>query len=59
MGKSDRAFAFSVLALLIALGQHRWVLNGLLGLVLVLGFWTIINRLRQALQVAAKDGSAI
>lgn len=53
MGKSDRAFAFGLLALLIAAGiGSRW-LDGLLAAMLVLSTWTIVNRLRQALRVSA------
>lgn len=53
MGKSDRAFAFGLLALLIAGGvQPRWC-NGLLGLILLLSALTVFNRLRQALRACA------
>jgi CDP-diacylglycerol--glycerol-3-phosphate 3-phosphatidyltransferase len=50
MGKSDRAFAFSVLALAVGLGQRpgAW-LDLLLGLILVLSAYTIINRARRGL----------
>lgn len=49
MGKSDRAFVFSLLALLIGLGAHSLWINGLLALMLALAGVTIFNRLRQAL----------
>lgn len=49
MGKSDRAFAFAVLALLIAIGSSAIWLNSLTGVILLLLSWTLINRLRQAL----------
>jgi CDP-diacylglycerol--glycerol-3-phosphate 3-phosphatidyltransferase len=50
MGKSDRACAFGVLGLLVAAGAGPALLNGLLGLVLLLSIWTLINRLKQALR---------
>ena len=50
MGKSDRAFAFSLLALLVALDVAAIWLNALLVLVLLLLLWTIFNRIRRALQ---------
>jgi len=53
MGKSDRAFAFGVLALLVASGAGPVWLNGLLWLVLALLAWTLVNRLRAALQHGA------
>lgn len=50
MGKSDRAFTFSVIAILIALGQVNQILiNGLLGLMAVLLLVTVANRTRQSL----------
>jgi CDP-diacylglycerol--glycerol-3-phosphate 3-phosphatidyltransferase len=50
MGKSDRAFVFGLLALLAGLGLPLapW-LGGVLVLVAVLLAWTIVNRLRRAL----------
>lgn len=50
MGKSDRAFAFGLLSLLLGLGVPAglWT-QGLLGLVLALTAWTVINRMRRAL----------
>jgi len=50
MGKSDRAFLFGVLALLIGLAMpiQAWI-NPLLGLVAILLCITIINRIKQAL----------
>ncbi len=53
MGKSDRAFAFSVLAVLIATGMAPVWLNGVLVAILVLSLWTLFNRLRQALRFSA------
>ena len=53
MGKSDRAFAFGVLALLVAAGAGPVWLNGLLWLVLALLAWTLVNRLRAALRHGA------
>ncbi|NRR33577.1 CDP-alcohol phosphatidyltransferase family protein [Oxalobacteraceae bacterium] len=50
MGKSDRAFAFGLLALLVAGGAAPAWMNGLLHLVLALLAFTIVNRLRQALR---------
>jgi CDP-diacylglycerol--glycerol-3-phosphate 3-phosphatidyltransferase len=51
MGKSDRAFAFGLLALLIACGAKPAWCNGLLVLVLALSALTVFNRLRQALHL--------
>nr|WP_315430256.1 CDP-alcohol phosphatidyltransferase family protein [uncultured Albidiferax sp.] len=53
MGKSDRAFAFSLLALLLVAGAGSLWLNGLLSLVLLLLGWTLLNRLRAALRLPA------
>ena len=51
MGKSDRAFAFGLLALLLGLGwAPPWLTGGLLWLVALLGVVTVINRCRQALE---------
>ncbi|MCQ4264735.1 CDP-alcohol phosphatidyltransferase [Stutzerimonas stutzeri] len=54
MGKSDRAFAFGVLATGIALGllPSAWV-NGLLLLIAVLSVITLSNRVRQGLAETA------
>jgi CDP-diacylglycerol---glycerol-3-phosphate 3-phosphatidyltransferase len=54
MGKSDRAFAFGLLALLTGLGaiSERWIKSALIALVLLL-VWTIFNRARRALAEAA------
>ena len=54
MGKSDRAFWFGLLALLLGLGvaAGAWV-RGYLALLLVLGVVTIINRARGALREGA------
>lgn len=54
MGKSDRAFAFGLIALLIGTGVAAAWLNGLLALVLVLCALTVINRLRGALRFSAQ-----
>ncbi len=57
MGKSDRAFAFGVLALLIAFEvQKTFWLNAVLGIMIVLLAITIFNRARGALK-EAEDGS--
>lgn len=57
MGKSDRAFAFSVLALWIAIGTGSAgvsaALTWALLLLLVLSMWTVFNRLRHALRACA------
>jgi CDP-diacylglycerol--glycerol-3-phosphate 3-phosphatidyltransferase len=50
MGKSDRAFVFGLLGLLLGLGvDPGWWLNGVLGVVVVLTAFTIINRVRKGL----------
>ncbi len=50
MGKSDRAFAFGLLALLLALGlSPGWWSTLLLSLIVLLGGVTILNRYRRAL----------
>ncbi|WP_394789286.1 CDP-alcohol phosphatidyltransferase family protein [Rhodoferax sp.] len=53
MGKSDRAFAFGLLALLLVAGASPVWLNGLLCLVVLLLGWTLFNRLRSALRHGA------
>ncbi|MES2743364.1 MAG: CDP-alcohol phosphatidyltransferase family protein [Pseudomonadota bacterium] len=53
MGKSDRAFAFGLLGLMIGAGATPIWLNGVLALVLLLSLWTVANRLRQALRFSA------
>lgn len=53
MGKSDRAFAFGVLALLVGAGVAPTWCNGLLVLVLLLSALTVFNRLRRALRSCA------
>lgn len=55
MGKSDRAFAFGVLGLMVAAGVAPTGLNAVLVLVLVLGLlvWTVLNRVRAALRQPA------
>lgn len=51
MGKSDRAFVFGLLALLLGLGVPigQW-LNGAFALLLVLSIYTVFNRAKRALQ---------
>jgi CDP-diacylglycerol--glycerol-3-phosphate 3-phosphatidyltransferase len=53
MGKSDRAFAFGLLALLTGSNADPAWRNGLLALVLALSVLTVFNRLRQALRLCA------
>ena len=53
MGKSDRAFWFGLLALLIGYQGAPLLLNGILLLVIALSAWTVFNRLRQALKASA------
>lgn len=53
MGKSDRAFAFGVLALLVGAGVAPAWCNGLLVSILLLSALTVFNRLRQALRSCA------
>ncbi|MFS2018772.1 CDP-alcohol phosphatidyltransferase family protein [Massilia sp. CT11-108] len=53
MGKSDRAFAFGLIALLIGLGSGSAGSNGILGAMLLLSGLTVFNRLRRALQADA------
>lgn len=54
MGKSDRAFAFGLIALLIGTGVAAEWPNGLLAIVLVLSALTVVNRLRRALRLSAQ-----
>ena len=51
MGKSDRAFAFGLIALLLGLGlpEGRWI-TAVLSIMLLLSLVTIYNRARQALR---------
>jgi CDP-diacylglycerol--glycerol-3-phosphate 3-phosphatidyltransferase len=51
LGKSDRAFAFGALGLLLGCGVRAgaW-LDAVLGLMIVLAAWTVVNRARRALQ---------
>jgi CDP-diacylglycerol--glycerol-3-phosphate 3-phosphatidyltransferase len=54
MGKSDRAFAFALLALLLGVGVPAgWWVNALLALLVVLLVVTIVNRARAALREAS------
>lgn len=55
MGKSDRAVVFGLLALLVAAGVGAGWFDGLLVLTLWLLVWTLVNRLRQALQAGARS----
>lgn len=51
LGKSDRAFVFGVLGLLLGCGVPRgWWLDVLVGLLIALAILTIINRARRALR---------
>ncbi len=52
MGKSDRAFAFGVLALICASQLEQPWGNGLLIVCLLLSVWTCVNRLKRALVAA-------
>lgn len=54
MGKSDRAFVFGLIALLLGTGIEAgfWI-NVALGVVAVLTAWTVINRCQKALAEAA------
>ncbi len=54
MGKSDRAFAFGLIALLIGFGTAPLWWNGLLAVVLLLSLVTLWNRLRQALRLSVQ-----
>ena len=49
MGKSDRAFAFSILAIAVAVGAPSAVGNTVLGIIACLLIWTIRNRVKLAL----------
>jgi len=50
MGKSDRAFAFGLLAFLLSIGlEPGWWANALLLLVGLLAAWTVVNRAVRAL----------
>lgn len=49
MGKSDRAFAFAVLALVVAAGAPAALGNSLLTVITCLLIWTIRNRIKLAL----------
>ena len=49
MGKSDRAFAFAILALAVAAGAPALFGNTLLGIIACLLIWTIRNRVKLAL----------
>lgn len=51
MGKSDRAFAFGLIYLLLGCGiQPGWWLDVFLGVIILLSAWTIANRSRRALK---------
>lgn len=50
MGKSDRAFSFGLLALLLGIGlEPEWWANAGLVLVGILSAWTVVNRTLKAL----------
>lgn len=53
MGKSDRAFVFGAVGLLLGLGfsGEGW-LNNVLGIVMLLLIWTVVNRARHGLAEA-------
>ena len=53
MGKSDRAFWFGLLGLLIGLDSAAPLIHAVPALVAVLSVWTVVNRLRRALQASA------
>lgn len=53
MGKSDRAFWFGLLALLIGLNAAAPLLHAVPALVVALSAWTVVNRLRRALAASA------
>ncbi|MEO6917801.1 MAG: CDP-alcohol phosphatidyltransferase family protein [Collimonas sp.] len=53
MGKSDRAVAFGLIALLSGAGAASHWLNAALLLVLLLSVWTVFNRLQRALRLSA------
>ena len=57
MGKSDRAFVFGLLGLLVGLGVplNPWV-NPFLAVVALLTAWTVINRVRHALAELSQIG---
>ena len=59
MGKSDRAFVFGALALLVALGwwSATWV-SVILAVVLALLIWTGVNRVRNGLAEAAQRAAS-
>jgi CDP-diacylglycerol--glycerol-3-phosphate 3-phosphatidyltransferase len=55
MGKSDRAFVFGLLALLLGIGVEASVwMNAALGAVAMLTAWTVFNRCRKALAEISK-----
>lgn len=58
MGKSDRAFAFGLLGLLLGLGIEpaMWMNYGLIAIAILTG-WTIINRSMKALAEIQQSGS--
>ncbi len=56
MGKSDRAFVFGLLALLLGVGvETGWWMNIVLAAVAALTTWTVINRCRKALEEIGSD----
>ena len=53
MGKSDRAFGFGLLSVLLATNAAAFWFKALLSTMLALSAWTVANRLRRGLQVSA------
>ena len=53
MGKSDRAFWFGLLGLLIGFDSAASLLHAVPALVALLSVWTVVNRLKQALRACA------
>ena len=54
MGKSDRAFVFGLLGLLIGLGiDLQWWANAGLAIVALLAAWTVVNRVVRGLREIA------
>ena len=59
MGKSDRAFVFGALALLLGFGlDPSWWGNAVVAIVGLLSLLTVVNRSRQALAELVDDGGA-
>jgi CDP-diacylglycerol--glycerol-3-phosphate 3-phosphatidyltransferase len=57
MGKSDRAFAFGLLAFLLAIGLAGSILSTIILLAIIaLGLWTVRNRITAALEHTGSTG---